>query len=334
MSGTSNRARRVDELERKVQGLDAKLELLIAAAHPPTPHSSTPRKVVGPYQRPAQEVAFPAPRQLRQEQNEGGYVDLIIQQERFRPPTVEGKTHLAPDIFTESLLPKPYMYVSREGVSTLKQKLDIRSSLSQMEYINATLMLVNDKRACSSIERDGILRHLQDVTHDVMVRPWENVRRWSQYVWDAVERRELSWADSQQIHNHRVTIAINGSGSGRSAHPVMDNNQRSNKQELICRSFNTRAGCRQRSHHDEGQVRLLHICAFCDSLRRHCPGHNVVGCNNKSWTPGPPRPLMAQGQTSTVSKQGSRPDQLPWRQQQQPAPPSYNYYSQAPKNAM
>ena len=339
-SGSHNsRAGRVAELEQeiwavrsRVDSMDAKLDLLIAAAHPnPVMYSSTPHKRTRPVAEDLDAEAPPPPRRLRQEVNKGGYVDTLMQQENFRPGHVEGKTQLAPDIFTETLLAKPYMYVNREGCATLKQKLEVRTSLSPMVYVNATIRLVNDSRACAAGEREHILRHLQDVTHDVMVRPWENVRRWSQYVWDAVERREIAWDDTQSIHNHRMTIALTGPGrTGTSGSAE----SRTNRQKAICRPFNARGGCRHRSHHDEGQVRFLHICAFCDSVGRHCPGHNVLGCNNKTQFPGQPRYTTAPNLNVPPPAVGARQgaDLPAWRQQPQHHN-AYNYYGQAaPKN--
>ena len=262
-----------------MKGIDAKLDLLIAAANPVS--SSTPK--TGARREEGRDDCLPPPRRLRQDENRAGYVDLMLQQERFRPAQVDGKAQLATDVFTENLLPKPYMYVTREGSQTVKQKLDQRASLSALEYIHAFVKLVNDHRAYDPAHKDDMLRHLQDVIHDAMDRSWEAVRRWTQQVWDAVERQDLRWGDTQLIQNMRVMSAI-AAGQKATASGAVDH--KLGKQEVICRQFNTRAGCRQRTHHDEGQVRHIHLCAFCDSLGRHCPGHNVMGCNNKTQYPG------------------------------------------------
>ena len=177
--------RRVDDLERdvglvtdRVKNMDEKLDVLLAAITS-QPQSSTPRRARDPPQKsqPEHGDTLPPPRRLHEEVNAGGYVDLLLQQEKFRPPAVDGKTHLAPDIFVNTLLPKPYMYVTREGVTTVKQKLDIRTSLSPMEYVHAALKLANDARACDPYDREYILRHIQDVAHDAMERQLEAVRK-------------------------------------------------------------------------------------------------------------------------------------------------------------
>ena len=244
INATQDRAQsdsRVDRLESdmgvvkgQMKNMDAKLDLLLATAMA-KPSSSTPRKV--PDSRPSSDDRLPPPRRLRRELNHDGYVDNMLREERFRPAHTEGKAQLASDPFTETLLPKPYMYVAREGHSTMKQKLDNRTTLSPMEYIQATLRLVNDPRACKQEDRDHILLHLQDVTHDIMERPWEGVRRWSQYVWDAVERGEFKWSDAQLILNKRLAMAM--MAGGKQSHSS-NTEHKGAKVEVICRVFNAR----------------------------------------------------------------------------------------------
>ena len=331
----SNHSQRVEDLERevaqmkcKVVSMDAKLDLLVAAALPGRV-SSTPRKA--PQQQSSRDDRLPHPRRLHMEADRDGYVEKLLQEERFVTPHTEGKAQHMSDIFTECVIPKPYMYVEREGAQTLKQKLDNRTSLSPMEYVNAAIALVNDNRAYDGGDRGAILRHIQDVTHDIMERPWDVVRRWSQRVWDAVEKKHFTWGDDQHIQNLRASIAI--SGSNKTTQGNSNSEGKGSKSEVICRMYNSRNGCRSRSHHDEANVRYLHICAFCDSLGRHCPGHNVLGCNNKSNYPGQPR-MQTLPTAGPYSNQPPRPlpqDPPSWRAQQ--APPSYQpQYYQASKN--
>ena len=236
------------------------------------------------------------------------------------------------NIFAESELPKPYMFVNREGTQTLKQKLEARTSLTQMEYINASLALINDSRAYEPRDRDHILRHIQDVTHDIMDRPWDVVRRWSQRVWDAVERRELSWGDSQLIQNLRVSIAI--TGCSKPGNQLVQAEHKGGRSETICRAFNSRNGCRHRSHHKEGGTRHLHVCSFCDAVGRHCLGHNVMGCNNKTQYPGPPhQPAYNLPQHVQMQGRGQAPEPNQWRPQYSSQNPSAQY-PQFPKNGL
>ena len=200
----------------------------------------------------------------------------MLRKERFDQPSSEGKTHLTSDIYSDKLMPKPCMFVNREGTHTIKQKLDIRSSLTMPEYLAASLALIRDQRACRSEDREHILAHIHDVTQDAIGRPWEAVRRWSQGVWDKVDRGILLWDDTQGIHNFKVSLAL--AGNGRQGH---DSEHKSQRRECICRAFNTRAGCRNRSHHEDAHIRFMHLCSYCDSIGRQCTGHNVIDCDNK-----------------------------------------------------
>ena len=71
--------------------------------------------------------------------------------------------------------------------------------MSAMEYVHTTLMLVNDSRAYHPLEKDCVLRHLQDMAHDIMKCSWDVVPRWSQRVWDGVEKNNVSWAEDKVI---------------------------------------------------------------------------------------------------------------------------------------
>ena len=66
----------------------------------------------------------PAQAQLRALANAGGYVDDNIRQEEMAHKKVDGKSVFMNDIFAERPIGKPYMYVQRDGVRTLKEKLE------------------------------------------------------------------------------------------------------------------------------------------------------------------------------------------------------------------
>ena len=340
-SNVSNTNKRVDDIERevgivktKMENMDSKLDLLIAATAP-TPRSSTPQRSQPARERTGpSEARLPPPRQLRREQDRDGYVERLLQEERMRPTNTAGKANIASDIFHESTIPKPYIYVTREACDSLKQKLDIRNTLAPMEYVHAALALINDNRSHHPQDREHILRHIQEVAHDAIDRQWDEVRRWTQFIWDEVEKDHLRWSDRQLIHNHRVSMAISGS-KGRGQYTTTNSNHtegRAQRTEVICRAFNSRSGCRHRSHHDEGHIRHQHICSFCDSINRHCTGHNVLGCNNKTQYPGQQR-FPQQSQHQPQVQQPYRPqDNMQWRPHH--PPPMYSQqYPQHSKNA-
>ena len=98
------------------------------------------------------------------------------------------------------------MYVERSGALTLKQKLDIRSDLRSLEYINALSRLIDHTEGYEPKERAYIMKHLVEVSADAMTRSWPVVRAWSQFIFDEVERKNLKWRHKQQIQNHRFTL--------------------------------------------------------------------------------------------------------------------------------
>ena len=73
-------------------------------------------------------------------------------------------------------------------------------------------MLLDDSQAYDPLDRDYVLRQLQDMAHDIMQCYWDVVHRWSQRVWDEVENINISWAEEQLILNLRVSMAIAGLG--------------------------------------------------------------------------------------------------------------------------
>ena len=327
----------VAHVKSKIGDVDAKLDILLSATNfrpvkastppglptPRTPWTHTPAPGLRDPTPTQTEYALPHPRILRHQQNREGYVDEMIRRERFVQPQVDGKARISSNIYAENEMPKPYMYISREGIQTLKQKLDIRASLSMPEYVNASIALLMDKRAYHPGDADHVLAHIQDVTHDVLLRPWEGIRRWSQHVWDEVEKGNITWDQHQIIHNQRVMMAI--TANRQSAGP-----ETRSRRECICRAFNSRPGCKHRTHHDDGQLRFMHLCSFCDSDGRQCTGHNVVACESKLRGAQPRQGFASYNSFPPPPQPRNNTSDGQWRQSQ-PAS-TYQQFSQYPKN--
>ena len=106
---------------------------------------------------------------------------------------------------------------------------------------------------------------------------------WSQYVWDSIGKGHFSWSDTQRIQNERIRIAMTGGGP-RASHTgtTQKPGYKVNKpREVVCREFNTSRGCMHGATHEEGGVRFKHLCSYCDSVNKYCPGHNIIGCERK-----------------------------------------------------
>ena len=220
------------------------------------------------------------PRRLRHTENHDGYVDQCMEKERFTHNGHSGKpSH-------DNCSAKPYMYIEREECQTDKQRLDVRCVLGPLEYILATLALLMDPESHDKNDHSHIMVHLHDVTRDAMEREWLDVRRWSQYVWDSiVDKGRFEWADTRRIQNERVRLAMTGGGGSVASGPRTQQQARSKHngklREVVCREFNTTRGCSQGHSHDDGVVKYNHVCSYCDSVNRHCPGHNMVACDRK-----------------------------------------------------
>lgn len=188
------------------------------------------------------------------------------------------------DIISIRSVSKPYMYVYRDGLSTMKQKLDARQSITGPEYIDATLSLLADPRAFHPDDYADIYDHLRKVSRDAMERPWHLVRRWSQYIWDEVESGAIVWADRDIIQQDRVRMCLTGTHNATSVphHNTYQIPARraQGMQEVTCRAYNTRNGCPHRESHVDGQVFALHICTYCDSLAKTCY-HSVRECERR-----------------------------------------------------
>lgn len=210
------------------------------------------------------------------------FIQTEMDRDRFTYPDT-GKMHPSVDILGR-VFSKPYMYVYRDGLSTMKQKLEARQSITASEYIDATLSLLSDPRAFHPDDYPDIFDHLRKVSRDALERPWHAVRRWTQYIWDEVESGAMVWADRDMIQEERVRMCLTSvyntpNNSQISAYQIPARRQQG-LQEVTCRQFNTRNGCAHRESHVEGQVYALHICTYCDSLGRTC-FHSVRECERR-----------------------------------------------------
>jgi hypothetical protein len=222
----------------------------------------------------------PTPQELKRTGAVTDYIQQQLAAEAMRPQPTEGKSAIFTDIFAKKLIAKPYMYMEREGVSTLRQKLDKRVVMDPMEYITCLVTLIRDGRAeHSEVDRECMLRHLQQVTSDAMVRPWKQVRRWSQLVFDNIERGEYEWIDDNRIEAERIRIALTPAGVGpQGGIGVMG--AASARKHVYCRDYNLPQGCRMRSPHEEGALRKHHNCAYCEARGKHLL-HSIQNCQNK-----------------------------------------------------
>ena len=112
-----------------------------------------------------------------------GYDEYVLEQLRreefFAPRTDDGKGFYN-DFFNKTLSPKPFMYLKRQGVNTLKKKLEVRETMSFNEYILAYFKMIRDPRANQSHLIYYHVEHMQQLAEDALHRDWATARAWSQ----------------------------------------------------------------------------------------------------------------------------------------------------------
>lgn len=167
-------------------------------------------------------------------------------------------------------------------MQTPKQKLDVRATLSMIEYVNSTLVLLQDSDAFRQEDLPHILAHLTAVTTDAMVRPWGVLRAWSQYIWDCVERGKCLWTSYQFIQDERVRMSfISGTPSGNSASGNTSHKSGPHNIKIVlCRDYNAVSGFRFNGTHEDQSVKYLHACSHCDAMGRRS-SHSYMRCHSK-----------------------------------------------------
>lgn len=216
----------------------------------------------------AQLLGLRPPAELRKEENRVRHIDSMVAQEDYRPAPGNGKNSMT---FAELGYQKPYMFIDQDGLETHKQKLDVRNTLTALEYISASLSLLADPSAYDPKDRDNILRLIIAVSIDTRSMPWAGVRRWSQLIWDNIEKGRCNWSDHLFIQDERVRISYMSGNPSANANSSGQNQKSSNQQnqafnDVICREFNSPSECRFTQTHEVGPIKYVHACSHCDSL--------------------------------------------------------------------
>ena len=215
------------------------------------------------------------------------FIDRHLEREAFQAPRTDGKAAFINDIYVNNMIAKPYMYVNKPSCPTLKKKLEARSKLTMVEYCYGLVSLMRDPRAGVEGIIDKLTLHLQQELADAQKRPWPQVMAWSQHVFDAIEKEEYTWHDDTQIHMDRVVMSLTGpayvdtDNNGRSGGTQAERESGKVERDLPCRDYNSHRGCRHRSDHVEGKLKLLHACAYCMRSVRESYPHPTVRCERR-----------------------------------------------------
>ena len=176
------------------------------------------------------------------------------------------------------------MYIDKLEGETLKKKQEYRNQASSNEYIQAFVAMLCDPRARDRAVIFHQLDHLNDVALDALSMPWTGVRAWSNFVFDAIEKNRFTWADTQDIQNHRFRLSLSQNRSKDHDSSHWTDRHSGATRESICMDFNA-GHCSTggfKRHHTEGTVRLVHWCSYClaaDGIRSD--NHGTSSCRKK-----------------------------------------------------
>lgn len=207
------------------------------------------------------------------------FIERELQRDRFDYAS-NGRYLYSNDISASRIIAKPYMYLYRDGLQSMKQRLDARNSMSLNEYIDAVLALLADRRAYTVADYNDIMDHVRKVTRDALERPWPAVLRWTNYVWDAVESGQMTWGDRDMIQDERIRLCLTSNSMSTSSTSYNDTKKPHSVSQVICRAYNTRMGCQHRENHGDANVWFLHSCSYCDSIGKLCQ-HSVRECERR-----------------------------------------------------
>lgn len=250
--------------------------------------NSRPQSVSQPsvtHQDQAQLLGLPPPVDLRREENHAGRIDAIVAREDYQQPAGNGKTQ---SNLSDITFYKPYMFLDRENLETMKERLDARKSMTAMEYMSASLSLLDDPAAYDNRDKSNIIKHLLAVSIDARFRPWPAVRQWTQLIWDNIEKGRCKWDNYGFIQDERVRISY--MSSTPSAHANINSQQskstsatvqNAQMSSVVCREFNSQVGCRFNHTHDDGYIKHLHVCSHCDALGR-ISQHSFQKCRTRN----------------------------------------------------
>lgn len=267
----------------------AQVQPTVSAHSASNPRTQSSSQAPVTQQAQAQLLGLPPPVELRREENHSGHVDAIVAQEDYRQPAGNGKTQ---SNISDIAFYKPYMFLDRENLETIKERLDARKSMTAMEYVSATLSLLDDPVAYDNRDKNNILKHLLAVSIDARSRSWPAVRQWTQLIWDNVEKGRCKWDSYGFIQDERVRISymnstpsvhanINSQQS-KAPNPAVHQGEGGN---VVCRDFNSPSGCRFNHTHDVGPIKYLHVCSHCDALGRKSQ-HSFQKCRTRTESVG------------------------------------------------
>ena len=105
--------------------------------------------------------------------------DLNDEMDRCRGPSLhlyyrrfEGRRAILHDMFVKDPITIPFMFMDREDCGSVAQKLAARSSITELEYITAYIVLLHDEEVYDTRESRDMFHHLRSMAEDSLNTPW------------------------------------------------------------------------------------------------------------------------------------------------------------------
>ena len=163
---------------------------------------------------------------------------------------------------------RPYMYLEREILEEVKKR-DSYDALNKDEFFCGIAAMIREK-ADPSDKAFHLIEHMATVAEDALGHAWEGVRKWSNMVFDKVEKSMITWADKQEIKEMRYAISWFKSS-------------RVIKTQVPCDSFNMEGKeCVLPDEHSDDKYVYHHRCAVCwYALPHHDCKHSTQQCKRR-----------------------------------------------------
>ena len=169
--------------------------------------------------------------------------------------------------------------MQRKGIkdNDYNQKFKLRDSMDFTEYVRAYMNMLT----CSNPPFPIIgnikhhLQHIEQLAEDNKIKRWDVVKKWSNYMFDNVEKGNITWENELKVQLERQRI--------------QDAAERATSQNtMICKMYNAmQNGCKADEEdknckeHTVGNTVMQHICSYCNRALGQSYNHPEWKCRNK-----------------------------------------------------
>ena len=100
---------------------------------------------------------------------------------------------------------RPYMYLERDILDKVKKR-DSYDCLTKDEYFTGMAAMILEKSDPTD-KAYHLIEHMAMVAEDALEHSWDGVRKWSNTIFDRVEKHRITWADKQEIKELRYALS-------------------------------------------------------------------------------------------------------------------------------